>query len=226
MAKYNIGGYIFNDENSARKAAKELKAVEYVLGQIKTADEKGVLQVYKKLLDQRLFSTEIGMSFLNQLRQNLVASEVFDEADIPPVYSLDLPEPEPEPQVTVEQKEEPPKATAKEAQKEKPSKKQTKQKKQKAEKSKGELKDSDIGELKRLRLINKLLMVLVFTLILIVGGMFYVSTTINSPTILNYKESITDEYASWKEQLEAREKELDKREAELDEREAGISGIE
>ena len=56
--------------------------------------------------------------------------------------------------------------------------------------------------------------------------MFYVSTTINSPTILNYKESITDEYASWKEQLDAREKELDKREAELNKREAGISGIE
>ena len=89
MAKYNIGGYIFEDENKAKKAAKELKTVEYILGQIKDADEKGVLTVYKKLLNQRLFSTEIGMSFLSQLRQNLVSSGAFTEADIPLVYSLD-----------------------------------------------------------------------------------------------------------------------------------------
>jgi hypothetical protein len=56
-------------------------------------------------------------------------------------------------------------------------------------------------------------------------GMFYVSTTINSPTILNYKEVITDEYSSWKQELDEREKELDEREAKLRE-EYGVSGIE
>ena len=89
MAKYNIGGYIFGDENSAKKAAKELKAVEYVIGQLKNADENGVLTVYKKLLNQRLFSTDIGMGFLNQLRQNLLDSGTFSPSDIPEVYSLD-----------------------------------------------------------------------------------------------------------------------------------------
>ena len=95
MAKYNIGGYIFNDENSAKKAAKELKAVEYILGQMKTADEQEVLKIYKKVISQKLFSTQIGMGFLNQLRQNLVATGVFDESQIPPVYSVDEP-PKPE----------------------------------------------------------------------------------------------------------------------------------
>lgn len=224
MAKYNIGGYIFNDENSAKKAAKELKAVEYILGQIKTADEQGVLQVYKKLLNQRLFSTEIGMGFLNQLRQNLVASDAFDEADIPPVYSLEPLEPEaaePKPEPVAKPVQEPPKA------KEKISKKEPKVKKKKVKKSKESDDVSDIdGEIKRLRLINKLLILCVFTLLLIVAGMFIINSTINSPTILNYKETITDEYASWKEQLDAREKELNEREARLNEREAEISGIE
>lgn len=223
MAKYNIGGYIFNDEISAKKAAKELKAVEYILGQIKTADEDGVLQVYNKLLNQRLFSTEIGMSFLNQLRQNLVASETFDESDIPPVYTLEEEEPViPEVSLQTEPKEKTEIGEVKSVSKEKVlPKKQTKQKKQKAEKLKKEPKDSDIGEVRRLRFINKLLLLAVFTLLLIVGGMFWVSTTINSPTILNYRENITDEYASWKEQLDIREKELDEREAELSKREAG-----
>ena len=223
MAKYNIGGYIFNDEISAKKAAKELKAVEYILGQIKTADEDGVLQVYNKLLNQRLFSTEIGMSFLNQLRQNLVASETFDESDIPPVYTLEEEEPViPGVPLQTEPKEKNEIGEVKSVSKEEGlPKKQTKQKKQKAEKLKKEPKDSDIGEVRRLRFINKLLLLAVFTLLLIVGGMFWVSTTINSPTILNYKENITDEYASWKEQLDIREKELDEREAELSKREAG-----
>ncbi len=220
MAKYNIGGYIFNDETSAKQAAKELKLVEYILGQIKTADEEGVLKVYKKLLSQRLFSTDVGMGFLKQLRQNLVASEAFNESDIPPIYSLDEFKPdtsEISPQVEKSERSEKPVTKENKGSQ----KKQTKLKKQKAEKSKPESKDSDSVEVKRLRLINKFLLLAVFTLLLIVGGMFYISTTINSPTILNYKETITDEYASWKEQLDTREKELDKREAELLKREAG-----
>ena len=52
--------------------------------------------------------------------------------------------------------------------------------------------------------------------------MFYVSTTINSPNILNYKEKITDEFASWKEQLDAREQELNEREANLVQRENAV----
>ena len=63
MAKYNIGGYIFNDEESAKKAAKELKTVEYILGQIKEADEKTVLQIYKKLLISVCFQLKLDWGF-------------------------------------------------------------------------------------------------------------------------------------------------------------------
>ena len=191
MAKYNIGGYIFDDENKAKKAAKELKAVEYILGQIKDADEKGVLTVYKKLLNQRLFSTEIGMSFLSQLRQNLIASNAFSEDEIPPVYSLDEPEVKEEPIGTtaqVQSKEPKPKA-----------------KKEKADKPNAESKASDSSEIKRLRLANRVLLVLCITLLLCVIGMFYVNSTINSPTILNYEEELLNKYSSWEQELTERE---------------------
>lgn len=191
MAKYNIGGYIFDDENKAKKAAKELKAVEYILGQIKDADEKGVLTVYKKLLNQRLFSTEIGMSFLSQLRQNLIASNAFSEDEIPPVYSLDEPEVKEDPIGTaaqVQSKEPKPKA-----------------KKEKADKPNAESKASDSSEVKRLRLANRVLLVLCITLLLCVIGMFYVNSTINSPTILNYEEELLNKYSSWEQELTERE---------------------
>ncbi len=220
MAKYNIGGYIFNDENSAKKAAKELKAVEYILGQIKVADEQEVLKIYKKILNQRLFSTQVGMDFLNQLRQNLVGSGVFQEQDVPTVYSLEEPVNEQEPVLNEDTS-----VTSEEPviqKKEKKAKKDSKEKKQERDNSS----ESDNGVIKRLRLINSFLIICVFTLLLCVGGMFYVSTTINSPTILNYKESITDEFSTWKQELDEREKELNEREAALEEREAKVSEIE
>ena len=235
MAKYNIGGYIFNDENSAKKAAKELKAVEYILGQMKTADEQEVLKIYKKIISQRLFSTQIGLGFLNQLRQNLVATGVFDEDQIPPIYSVDEPpKPESKPENPPVQKAEPvAKAQPAEEEpvkekpvKEKKARKLTKLRKEKSDKESTAISEDDAGVIKKLRLVNSFLIVCVFTLLLCVLGMFYVSTTINSPNILNYKEAITDEYASWKQQLDDREKALDEREARLNEREANVSDIE
>ena len=202
MAKYNIGGYIFYDENKAKKAAKELKAVEYILAQIKEADEKGVLSVYKKLLNQRLFSTEIGMSFLIQLRQNLVDSKAFPEEEIPPVYSLDQPKPKEDQEsvsaTSVEEKPEP-SSTAKD-------------KKKKTDKAIVEPKDADSSQIKRLKLINKLLLVLCITLLLCVIGMFYVNSTINSPTILNYEEELLNKYSSWEQELTEREAAVKERE--------------
>lgn len=195
MAKYNIGGYIFDDENKAKKAAKELKAVEYILGQIKDADEKGVLSVYKKLINQRLFSTEIGMGFLSQLRQNLVSSGAFTEEDIPLVYSLDESDrtSKESPSTTVQSKDN------EEKLEEKP-----KVKKKIADKSvvNG---DDHLKELKRLKLINRILLILCITLLLCVLGMFYVNSTINSPTILNYEEKLIDKYSSWEQELTERE---------------------
>jgi hypothetical protein len=197
MAKYNIGGYIFEDENKAKKAAKELKAVEYILGQIKEADEKGVLTVYKKLINQRYFSTEIGMGFLSQLRQNLEACGAYSDDEIPQIYSLDAEEPK-----VKETASEPVKAkdTKPEISPEK-----SKVKKEKSDKSKESKSEGDFAELKRLRFINKILLILCITLLLCVIGMFYVNSTINSPTILNYEEKLIDKYSSWEQELTERE---------------------
>ena len=203
MARYNIGGYIFDDENKAKKAAKELKAVEYILGQIRDSDEKAVLTVYKKLLNQRMFSTEIGMSFLAQLRQNLLDSEVFTPEDIPPVYSLE----EPPKDVTPEEKTEDTNSSSDE--------KVSKAKKEKADKKVVAKVTNDSSEIKRLKAINKVLLILCIALLLCVLGMFYVSTTINSPTILDYEEKLIDKYSSWEQDLTEREEAIKEKEQEL-----------
>ncbi|MBP5326071.1 MAG: hypothetical protein J6Y86_11330 [Pseudobutyrivibrio sp.] len=197
MAKYNIGGYIFNDEESAKKAAKELKTVEYILGQIKEADEKTVLQIYKKLLNQRLFSTEIGLGFLSQLRQNLIASGSFAEDEVEDVYTIGEQELQPE---SDEQGED---SAADE--------------KNRVTSKSGI--SPELKQIRKLKIINSVLIVISLTLLLCVIGMFYVSSTINSPTILNYEETITDQYSTWKQELDEREAELKAREKALEERE-------
>ena len=197
MAKYNIGGYIFNDEESARKAAKELKTVEYILGQIKEADEKTVLQIYNKLLKQRLFSTEIGLGFLSQLRQNLIASGLFAEDEVEDVYTIGEQELKEESDNQGEDSD-------------------TQEKDRVLSKSDTSL---ELKQIRKLKIINSVLIVISLTLLLCVIGMFYVSSTINSPTILNYEETITDQYSTWKQELDEKEAELKAREKALEERE-------
>ncbi|PHU41354.1 hypothetical protein SAMN05660668_00169 [Pseudobutyrivibrio sp. AR14] len=198
MAKYNIGGYIFNDEESAKKAAKELKTVEYILGQIKEADEKTVLQIYNKLLKQRLFSTEIGLGFLSQLRQNLLASGMFAEDEVEDVYTIGEQELQSESDEKGDDDSD-------------------------AQEKNRVLSKSDtspeLKQIRKLKIINSVLIVVSLTLLLCVIGMFYVSSTINSPTILNYEETITDQYSTWKQELDEREAELKAREKALEERE-------
>ena len=198
MAKYNIGGYIFNDEESAKKAAKELKTVEYILGQIKEADEKTVLQIYNKLLKQRLFSTEIGLGFLSQLRQNLLASGMFAEDEVEDVYTIG----EQELQSESDEKGD--------------DDSDAQEKNRVLSKSNN---SPELKQIRKLKIINSVLIVVSLTLRLCVIGMFYVSTTINSPTILNYEETITDQYSTWKQELDEREAELKAREKALEERE-------
>ncbi len=197
MAKYNIGGYIFNDEESAKKAAKELKTVEYILGQIKEADEKTVLQIYNKLLKQRLFSTEIGLGFLSQLRQNLLASGMFAEDEVEDVYTIGEQELQSESDNQGEDSD-------------------TQEKNRVLSKSDN---GPELKQIRKLKIINSVLIVVSLTLLLCVIGMFYVSSTINSPTILNYEETITDQYSTWKQELDEREAELKAREKALEERE-------
>ena len=198
MAKYNIGGYIFNDEESAKKAAKELKTVEYILGQIKEADEKTVLQIYNKLLKQRLFSTEIGLGFLSQLRQNLLASGMFAEDEVEDVYTIGEQELQSESDEKGDDDSD-------------------------AQEKNRVLSKSDtspeLKQIRKLKIINSVLIVVSLTLLLCVIGMFYVSSTINGPTILNYEETITDQYSTWKQELDEREAELKAREKALEERE-------
>ncbi len=49
-------------------------------------------------------------------------------------------------------------------------------------------------------------------LVILIGVMFYISTTGSRPTILNYERALQDRYASWEQELELRETTLREKE--------------
>ena len=52
-------------------------------------------------------------------------------------------------------------------------------------------------------------------LVILIGVMFYISTTGSTPTVLNYEKALQNRYATWEQELEQRESEIREKEKEL-----------
>ena len=178
------------------------------------------------------------------MRKQLLALPEIDAADLPPVPSLP-PKPQterllikeeeaPAPKRPVEKKEgaklapkpgaeekraggksaSRPTRQTKEEKVEKVEKASRKEKKQK-EKIEDLTPEKMMVALKRYKKLSRLLLIACITMLLIIIGMFVINATSQNPTILNYEEKIVDKYASWEEELDAREQELNEREQKL-----------
>ena len=85
-------------------------------------------------------------------------------------------------------------------------------------------KEEVVAELKKVKAMQakkvQLLTVSTVILAVMVVVMLGISMTSKLPTVLNYKDMVTDEYASWETQLRNREEEVRRREQELLEKES------
>ncbi|MCF0131455.1 MAG: hypothetical protein HUJ71_06980 [Pseudobutyrivibrio sp.] len=192
MASYKVGEFTFSDEATAKKAANELKAINYLMPQLKNAKDSDILKAYNQLVQRKMFSTVVGLSFLQQLQNNLISSSTINNKDILPLYSVGDIKP----------------ADNKDNE---PVKKVPNRGAVTTSKTKSDL----AKENKRLKAFNTFLVVICLTLLTAVIGMFYVSSTINSPTILNYEEELINKYVDWEQELEEKEMELLQRERAL-----------
>ena len=238
---YVIGDFSFETEEDAREPQKEVQAISYIMKQIDNEDPKAVLAAYQQMVKKDLFHTKLGLGFLEDMRKQLLALPEIDAADLPPVPSLP-PKPQterllikeeeaPAPKRPVEKKEgakPAPKPGAEEkraggksasrptrqTKEEKVEKASRKEKKQK-EKIEDLTPEKMMVALKRYKKLSRLLLIACITMLLIIIGMFAINATSQNPTILNYEEKIVDKYASWEEELDAREQELNEREQKL-----------
>ena len=202
---YKVGKFEFGTLDEANEAQKEYQAIEYITKQLDFNNLSAVKSVYDQLQKQNMFHTSIGLSFMKKMEaqiaklenavaendsQEEVSEEVMDRAED---STLDTNSSVVENAKT---------KTAKES------------------RASGKAKPKKIErELKKYKTLTSIFRITTIALLLMVIGMFYVASTINSPNILNYKEQITNEYASWAQELSDKETSLNKRENELKERE-------
>ena len=83
-----VGGYRFYTEKDAQLATAELKKIEYLEARIDYSRVDGILKVYEKAIQERIFKTPVGLQYLNGLRDYLLGQPGIDPQRIPeiPLY--------------------------------------------------------------------------------------------------------------------------------------------
>lgn len=85
VKKHMVGEYEFNTKEDAQLAKDELNAIKYVSAKTNTKDSKQVYNLYNKIIERKLFSTQIGMNYLKQLQTFLYKSSEIPNDKIQPI---------------------------------------------------------------------------------------------------------------------------------------------
>lgn len=86
MGRQTVDGFYFEDAAVAAKAEKEAGTVRYIRSKTNFTRVDAVYGIYTKLIENNVFSTEVGYSFLTELYRILQESGAYDVNDLPKVY--------------------------------------------------------------------------------------------------------------------------------------------
>lgn len=178
---YVVEGFSFSSEHEAEQAKKELEGIKYVKGKLDMEQPERVLALYNKMVDEKLFVTAVGISYLADLREYLLTIPFVNNEEIHPIYVT-------HPVVDEVIKEQ------KQIQKEK-----VQEVKTAAKKAADASKDATVQ--RKLKMSFVLNIVLAICVIL----MFVISGTSGHPTILNYETVLINRYSAWEQELTERE---------------------
>ena len=85
VKKHMVGGYEFNTKEDAQLAKDELNAIKYVSAKTNMKNPKQVYNLYNKIIERKLFSTQIGMNYLKQVQTFLYKSSEIPNDKIQPI---------------------------------------------------------------------------------------------------------------------------------------------
>ena len=83
---YVVDGFSFSSEAEWEHAKKELEGIKYVRGKLDMDHPEQVLQLYNKMVDEKLFVTAVGMAYLADLREYLMSIPYISDEEIHPIY--------------------------------------------------------------------------------------------------------------------------------------------
>ena len=194
------GGFVFGDKNIAYQASREVDAEDYLRNLLAGAHPEVVYQMYQQIIQQKLFSTPVGYSYLKELRDYLTITAGYEDGSVEaiPVESAEATH------------------AAEQDSGSRPSKLPDE------EKSGGEsvektpsTQEKDNAMVEKMRGRMRFLLGANILLVVAIVAMFVITLTSNNTTILNYENQIIDKYENWEQELEQREAELKEREAQL-----------
>ena len=197
-----VEGFAFASQEAASLAQREAESIQYVKSQMNMKSPRMALEVYRKLTQEEVFETPVGIAFLKERRDYLLAQPEIQE-ELAPVQTQKMGA-----VLAGRQAGEMEMASLYDdkLRQAKERVRSMEQKKKQAEQNLNKKKNS-----LRFSLFFNLF------LILVVVGMVSITLVDDNPNILNYEEKILDKYSAWESELDEREQELKKREQSLKE---------
>lgn len=193
----NVDGFLFEDEETAQIARKEEEGIRFIKQRTALDNPEVVLKLYKKLLEQELFVTPVGIRFLTELQNILLTSVYIARDEIPPIPVKALED-------------------VQKAESGTPVEKAV----QKSEEI--GMKNKKVDR-KAADAYRKKFLVATFCAIILgvsVIGMFVINAISgNNVNIINYREQLLNEYSDWKAELKTEEERLERWEETLEQRE-------
>ena len=83
--RVSVGGFSFENKDEAEQAKKEIEGIRYIKTKTDMNDPEVILQVYNKMIGQKLFETAVGYSYLKDLQEYLTTIPFIKNEDILPI---------------------------------------------------------------------------------------------------------------------------------------------
>lgn len=83
--KWVVQFYSFSNSKDYEKAKKEQETIAYIRANTNLSNMKVVAKLYVSLIEKETFDTIIGYTFLEELHQVLLTSDILTEASLPPI---------------------------------------------------------------------------------------------------------------------------------------------
>ncbi len=220
MSRQTIEGFYFDDAAVAATAAKESETVKYIRSKTNFERIDAVYAIYTKLIDNNVFSTAVGYSFLAELYRILSESGRYSEPDLPKIYisvkqngtqkvsasSADITDRLSEEELSAEEEARIVEAVHKRTQ---------------------SLKDTSRTQVRNIREMyrdkQRNYKIVIAVLAAVIIGMLAMVYFSDSSPLLDAEQQVLDKYSAWQEELQLQEQELKAWEADLLEREQRLS---
>lgn len=93
LSEYVIDGYLYADANQLEEARRESEGVEYVRSRLDMNNPFSVLKIYNKMIDQNMFKSQVGTSFLRELQDYLYSCASINPDDVKAIPMTPPPKP-------------------------------------------------------------------------------------------------------------------------------------